>query len=377
MLRSAPIGRHPTPAARHYRRLRSIALGLKHHRLSWSGRTGSRRRSEAVWDGSGVIVAILDTGIGPHPYLDPFLLPGYDFIDDDEDPSDLGDGIDSDEDGTVDEGAGHATHVAGIIHAVAPRATLLPVRVMHSEGQGSVFSIARGIYFAVDRGARVINLSLTLLAGSPSVGEALEYAASRGVIIVTSAGNAGRDEPVEFPSGEPIVISVAATDLEDQKASFSNYNAQVDLVAPGVSILSLYTLESAQFATWTGTSMSAPFVSGASALVIQAVPELPAVEVANTLYGTARNIDALNPGYIGMLGHGRLDIATLMTELPSPPPPVPAMDWGFLELAPHLGIFGPEIQPSGGGCILAHNLWKIARMAAQQREITAEYKEAA
>ena len=78
--------------------------------------------SQTTWDGAGIIVAVLDTGVGPHEALDGVLLPGIDLIDEDSDSSDVGDGVDDDDDGLIDEGVGHGTHVAGIVHAIAPQA---------------------------------------------------------------------------------------------------------------------------------------------------------------------------------------------------------------------------------------------------------------
>ena len=124
-------------------------------------------------------MAVLDTGVGPHPDLQPVLLPGHDFIDDDNVPDDVGDGLDNDNDGVTDEGVGHGTHVAGIIHAIAPGARILPVRVLDSDAQGSVFAIAQGIRYAVDQKARVINLSLGLVnSESPSIESALDTPSS-------------------------------------------------------------------------------------------------------------------------------------------------------------------------------------------------------
>ncbi len=281
--------------------------------------------SAAPWDGTGVVVAILDTGIGPHPDLDAVTLPGMDFIDEDSDPSDVGDSLDDDGDGLVDEGTGHGTHVAGIVHMVAPGAMLMPVRVLNSDGQGSVFSIARGIRYAVDHGARVLNCSWGLINASPSIKDALEYAHQRGVVIVSSAGNGNREVPEEFPSNRSNVISVAATDLSDHRASFSNYNDDVDITAPGVSILSMYH-GGADYATWSGTSMSAPFVSGAVVLVMEARPDLskPTEAAGERIMDLVEqgvvDISAQNPGFDGLLGRGRLDIGKLASVLKVPGP---------------------------------------------------------
>jgi subtilisin family serine protease len=270
------------------------------------------------WEGAGVLVAVLDTGVGPHVVLAPVLQPGRNFVDplNPDDTRDLGDGLDEDQDGVADEAVGHGTHVAGIVHAIAPKAMILPVRVLDSEGEGSVYAIAEGIRYATASGAQVLNLSLGLDSKSGAIKRAIDLAQAHAV-LVASAGNDGHRAPIQFPSSEPGVISVAATDLDDRKASFSNFNLDVDLCAPGVSILSLYTGPQASYATWSGTSMSAPFVSGAVALVRGARPNLDPTEASELVLGTAQDISALNPDFQGLLGRGRLDLGRLAQALPS------------------------------------------------------------
>lgn len=271
---------------------------------------------QSTWRGSGVLVAVLDTGVGPHPVLATVMRPGRNFVA--SEPQDLfqdqGNGVDDDLDGLTDEAVGHGTHIAGIIHAVAPEAEILSVRVLDSEGRGSVFAIAEGLRFAVDSGAQVINLSLGMPNKSGAIKKAIAYARNR-AILVASAGNEGHQKPIQFPSSEEEVLSVAATELDDRKAPFSNFNRAIDIAAPGVSILSLYTAQEAAFATWTGTSMAAAFVSGAAAQARGARQDLTLSQVTELVLRTAADISAQNPEYPGQLGRGRLDLAALEVGL--------------------------------------------------------------
>jgi thermitase len=198
---------------------------------AWQHTTGS----------SDVTVAIVDSGVDmQHPDLvDRLRQDGRDFVDGDDDPSDEN---------------GHGTNVAGIIAAtldnnagivgLAPGVMILPVRVMNAQGYGSDRAIARGIRYAADQGARVINLSLgaTLMVGadtaSAQVSDAIRYAQDRGALVVVAAGNDFVPLPNAIVGDNPDVLVVAATDDADRKADFSNSGPWVSVTAPGVHILS-------------------------------------------------------------------------------------------------------------------------------------------
>jgi thermitase len=214
--------------------------------------------------GAGVTLAIVDTGIDlDHPALADRLTAGYDFVEKDSVPDDGTDGLDNDGDGFVDEGAGHGTHVAGIVALVAPEASLMPVRVLNSEGIGSYFDIVDGIVYAVDHGAHVVNLSLSGPEDASFLQAAVDYAWTKGVLVVAAAGA----YDVTYPARYEHVVSVGATDAQDQVAEFSDFRAgQVTVFAPGVSIYSTYY--DGGYVSWTGTSMAAPFVSGEAALLL-------------------------------------------------------------------------------------------------------------
>ncbi|MEJ2559196.1 MAG: S8 family serine peptidase [Anaerolineae bacterium] len=221
-------------------------------------------QAQRLVSGDGVTVAIVDTGIDlDHPALADRLTAGYDFVEKDAIPDDGTDGLDNDGDGFVDEGAGHGTHVAGIVTLVAPEASLMPIRVLNSEGIGSYFDIVAGIVYAAEHGAHVINLSLSGPEDASFLQAAVDYAWEKGALVVAAAGA----YDVTYPARYEHVISVGAPDPQDQVAEFSDFRAgQVTVFAPGVAIYSTYY--DGGYVWWTGTSMAAPFVSGEAALLL-------------------------------------------------------------------------------------------------------------
>lgn len=253
--------------------------------------------------GAGII-ADIDTGIDPnHPAFAGVLLPGYDFTRNQPDGSELSDLNPSDFpsypppacnsttcpepaqvnqssaaildqssaailDGNTQYAAfGHGTMVMGVIHLVAPKATLLPLKAFHSDGTGYLSDILRSIYYAVDNGANVINMSFDFTTSSPELTSALDYANQHSLVSVASAGNGGQKETV-YPAGlQSDVMGVASTSDLDARSSFSNYgDAIVWVAAPGEAIVTTYPFGT--YAAGWGTSFSAPFVSGASALLL-------------------------------------------------------------------------------------------------------------
>ncbi|SFF95663.1 thermitase . Serine peptidase. MEROPS family S08A [Planifilum fulgidum] len=222
-------------------------------------------QAPAAWDvtrsSSDTWIAIIDTGVQyDHPDLAGKVVRGYDFVDDDWDPYD---------------GNGHGTHCAGIAAAVtnngrgiagmAPNATIYAVRVLNNSGSGTLDDVANGIIHAADSGADVISLSLGASVGATTLKNAVDYAWNKGVVVVAAAGNNGTSLPT-YPAYYSNAIAVAATDSNDNKASFSNYGSSwVDVAAPGVNIVSTY--RGSSYASLSGTSMATPHVAGLAGLL--------------------------------------------------------------------------------------------------------------
>jgi hypothetical protein len=202
------------------------------------------------------------------------------------------------DDGTpVPNAYGHGTMVAGLIHMVAPTAMLMPVKVFGADGTSQLSTLLNGFYWAINHGARVINMSFSLGSASPEFQKALQTATSMGIICVASVGNDGQQILV-YPAAYSNVIGVASTDNSGARSSFSNYGSVAALAAPGEEILSTYPGN--RFAAGWGTSFSAPMVSGAISLLLQMNSQLNQQTAGNAI----SQADTLAPG----LGAGELDL---------------------------------------------------------------------
>jgi hypothetical protein len=289
--------------------------------------------------GSG-IVADIDTGVDPnHPALQGVLLPGYDFTRNQAGGSEMNDVTQSDfstypppacsssscpapaqvnqstaavldqstaavldGNGTPKKYAafGHGTMVMGIIHLVAPTAQLMPLKAFHSDGTASLSDILRAIYYGVQNGANVINMSFDMQTSSVELQKALDYSNQQNVICAASSGNDGTQEIVYPAALQNDVMGVASTTNQDARSKFSNYgNAIVWVAAPGESIVSTYPFNT--YAAGWGTSFSAPFVSGGAALLRNLN-----TAIAESAAGTAVShaVPLADPG----MNNGRLDL---------------------------------------------------------------------
>ena len=306
---------------------------------------GALNLSEAhnVNKGAGSTVAVLDTGVQlDHPELAGSLVPGYDFVGDDGDPTDAPNSGDDDGDNSVDEAVGHGTHVAGVVHLTAPDAKIMPMRVLDSDGRGNVFVIAEAIQRAVDPdgnpntndGVDVVNMSLSSSRESflirdvaddldaigdddddDGTGPALRGVPVGGTVVVGSAGNDAAEQRA-YPAAETGVLGVASVGQDEKKSDFSNYFGlpEVDVSAPGDDIVSLFP--TSRYAEWDGTSMAAPFVAGQAALIRSMRPGLPSTapsgqpSVSGYVTASARSIDNANDNtaWKGKLGAGHADV---------------------------------------------------------------------
>ena len=215
-------------------------------------------------------------------------------------------GIDANANGFVDEAWGHGTHVAGIVAMTAPGADLLIGRVLDSEGRGDVGNVAAGIRWAIARGAQVINLSLGTLSQSAAIESALNLAEARGVLVVASAGNQGAEYPAEYPASSGQAAAIAATDANATPAPWTSFASYVTLTAPGVGIRSAYP--GGGYRTWSGTSMSAPFVSGTAALLLAIHPTWLPDQVLERMNNSVQDMRSVPAIMAGKLGDGMLDV---------------------------------------------------------------------
>lgn len=270
--------------------------------------------AHAIHQGAGAVVAVLDRGVQlDHPALAAaWSNARYDFVDDDAIPQDIANGIDEDGDGVVDNAFGHGTHVAGIIHLVAPAAQIMPIRVLDTEARTDIFRLAEAIIYATDQGATVINLSLGTADKSALLHEVTQRATARGVIVVAAAGNLD-SKKAQYPADNQCVLAVAALDEQRIKADFSNYGGWVDFVAPGVSIYS--PLPNSGYGWWSGTSMAAPFVAGQAALLHSARPAVPIRQIMGLMASTAQSVDGSNQRHKGKLGAGLPAIEVSLARL--------------------------------------------------------------
>jgi len=281
----------------------------------------------AAWDittgTSQVVVAFIDTGIDQgHLEFAGRVLPGYDYVNGDTDPEDDN---------------GHGTHAAGIASAQGNNGLgvagmnwglrILPLKVLDQDGNGTYSDMVNAIYYATNQGARILNLSLGGPEPSQSLYGAVIYATRAGALVFAAAGNQGGS--VLYPAAYAEAIAVAATDHQDERASYSNYGPSVDIAAPGGTAgVSIYS-------TWLaggygynyGTSMATPHVSGLAGLIWSVDPSLSASEVWMLIRDSAEKVGSYpySGGRNDYLGYGRIHAAAAVRRTD---PPV-------LQVSPH------------------------------------------
>tara|TARA_B100001123_G_scaffold449360_1_gene614370 strand:+ start:546 stop:1985 length:1440 start_codon:yes stop_codon:yes gene_type:complete len=250
--------------------------------------------------GAGVVVAVLDTGVDfSHPSLAGIQGTSIDLVE--------GEAPD-------DSYFGHGTAVASIIAGdpdavggLAPKAEILSFRVLDGEGVGNAYVVANGIVQAVDRGADVINLSLGSSGHSFAMEKAIGYAVENNVLVVASVGNDGQ-KGVTFPARFDGVIGVTAVDKKGSQAIFANYGDGVDIAAPGAGVHAAWAED--QLVSFSGTSASTPFVTGALAGLISQNRAMPKAQLVELLYQHA-NDDPM-PGVDPYVGKGILDLGRVL-----------------------------------------------------------------
>ena len=315
VLEAEPNLLHQNPEAR---RTPIWALGTSDAYVAqWGPGAVGLAAAHKAGTGAGVTVAVLDTGVdGAHPALAGRLVPGFDFVDGDTDPSETG--------SLANLAFGHGTHVAGIVALVALGARIMPLRVLDADGGGDAWTIGAALLHAADPdgnpatddGAQVANLSLGTVSRTRIL-RAVERLAScsvplaefavagfgdagynadrdrcaRGMKlnIAAAAGNAGSATDREYPAAERGVyglLAVAASQADASLAPFSNAGNWIDLAAPGAGVTS--TVPGGGYGVWSGTSMATPFVAGTLALVRGALPAVDAAEAAKRIADTTR-----------------------------------------------------------------------------------------
>ncbi len=288
----------------------------------WVDQWAARRvQAPAAWTVSSglpaTIVAIIDSGIDlNHPEFSGRIRPGYDFVNNDNDPQD---------------DYGHGTHVAGIIAAAGDndlgvaglswQTLILPYKALDNTGGGWASDIAAAVLTADEAGASIINLSLGLTGPSDTLHAALRMAYQDGAIIIAASGNDGASA-VSYPAAYPEVIAVAASTHGDDWAGYSNRGPEIDLAAPGgeADDLIISTSLNHGYGEMYGTSIAAPHVSGLAALMLAVAPSASNVTIAGALRNTADKVGsyAYTNGRNDRLGYGRVNAGKALRQVMQP-----------------------------------------------------------
>ncbi|MFF3866872.1 S8 family serine peptidase [Micromonospora sp. NPDC001898] len=262
--------------------------------------------AQRVSQGEGIVVAVPDTGVDPHPDLQKNLLSGIDVV-----AGETGDGHrDQNSHGTSMAGliAAHGQNANGGALGIAPRAKIIPITSSSSYNLGEADDLAAGIEYATSRGAKVISISSGGGSNTRLI-QAVRGALAADIVVVAAAGNAPEDSGIQYPATEEGVISVGGIDQQGNHASVSVTGTGLDVVAPAVDIYS--TSYGGKYSKGTGTSSATAIVAGAAALIRSKYPGLPAAEVAHRLTATA--VDKGPPGRDDEYGYGVIDLVAALT----------------------------------------------------------------
>ncbi len=263
--------------------------------------------------GAGITIAILDTGVdGTHPDLVAQMTPGWNFYDNNSNTADVNGH------GTAVAGAAAAATNNGIgVASVAGGAKIMPVRIADANAYAYWSTVAQGLTWAADNGARVANISYVGASGSSTIQSAASYFRSKGGVVFVAAGNTGA---IDNTAPTSLITVVSATQETDTLASFSTYGPFVDISAPGNNIYT--TARGGGYQYWWGTSLATPVVAGTAALMLSKRPDLTPAQVDSTLAATATDLGT--PGYDIYYGAGRVNAAAALQQIANAPPPPPA-----------------------------------------------------
>lgn len=266
----------------------------------------TKTQTNLAWDtakGSpDMVVAVIDSGINfDHPEFAGKTVAGIDYVNNDNDPTDDNK---------------HGTAVSGVIAALTNNGVgvasgcwncrIMPVKVMGNDGKGATSNIVKGIQYAADKGAKIINMSIGGSGTSAAQESAIKYAAGKGAVLVASAGNNGNDEP-QRPAIYPETISVAATDQADKLTSYSSFGPHIDIAAPGQARTAAH--DGPTYITINGTSFSAPTVSAIIGLLWSAVPNATPAQLRDAIQTTTE------PCCEGKIAGGRINAAKALAKL--------------------------------------------------------------
>jgi len=327
--RAAPARRSTTPVAK-----APVVASPAAPATEWGLTTIA---APAVWaqgaQGQGIVVAVVDSGallaqrdLAPNLWVNPSEIAGNGIDDDHDGYVDDVNGYDFvGRTGTPTDTNGHGTHVAGIVAGackaicgVAPQAKLMIIRVLDGQAQGDAATVAQGIRFAVDHGAKIVNLSLAGPDADAPLQNAIEYAGQQGVLVVVAAGNgaANMDARPSYPASfqTPNMLSVAAMGMDGRLGSESDFGRTVSIAAPGQSIVSTSMSGGSEWRT--GTSMASPMVAGALADLWSRNPTATWQQLRSAVLTSA------TPGL--QVGSGTLNLPAALDVLNGAPAKAPA-----------------------------------------------------